>query len=684
MKKLLKCMVMAVASIGLAFTGCKIDDGGSTPIFWPIGGSGSSSVVAPEIDYDNSYLPEEVTYTQDAKSPKLKVKLANEDKGKWVYKWYKDDLLIEGVDSFVCLPDTSAAAVGGEFYYEVEVFNELSEKVSVRSKRVKVSVQKAVNPTETNAPEIDYDNSFLPEEVIYTQDAKSPKLMVQLANEDKGEWVYKWYKDGYLIEGVDSFVCLPDTSAAAVGGEFYYEVEVFNKLSETISVKSKKVKVLVQKAVNPTETNAAEVSISGVSNEGVTYTAGDTANAFTVSYSISKDSTHLEGDVSVEWFNENGEKVGDDASYTPVVPATEEGVKIYTYKVVVTNSCPDATGVDKIKKAEKEVTITVKSADMHVDSIYAAPIRIASNGITGKMEYVAGETASKLTVSSVVNEDENGKKGNVTYKWYTSKDDSAVAVATGEEYTPDISKADTVVSIWVEAINDCSATATTEPKIQSSGKIEVKITVKPQAITPALEDGQPRDGNYSMNETAEALMVRASANGTLSYQWYKNSEKSITGAEEIPGATSDSYVPSTTTEGVTYYYCVVTNTLNGTTKTNTSGIATVTVAEVIATPVSVVISNKTENSITTGNTKKYSVTVTLSNDTIVNNATWESDNSSIVSVDNEGNVTALKAGTAIIKATYTAGGVEKNDSVTITVTDAPVNNGNAGISIDFN
>lgn len=582
MKKLLKCMVMAVASIGLAFTGCKIDDGGSTPIFWPIGGSGSSSVVAAEIDYDNSYLPGEV---------------------------------------------------------------------------------------------------------IYAQDAKSPKLMVQLANEDKGEWVYKWYKDGHLIEGVDTFVCLPDTSAAAVGEDFRYEVEVFNKLNEKVSVKSKRVKVLVQKAVNPAETNAAEVSISGVSNEGVTYTAGDTAKPFTVSYSISKDSTHLEGDVSVKWFDENGVNVGNGDSYTPAVPATEDGVKIYRYKVVVTNSCPGATGADNIKKAEKEVTITVKSADMPVGSIFAAPIRIESNGITGKMEYVAGETASKLTVSSVVTEGENGKKGKVTYKWYTSKDGSAVA--TGVEYTPDISKyssvsANTAVSIWVEAINDCSDKATTEPKIQSSGKIEVKITVKPQATTPVLEDGQPKDGNYSKDETAAALMVRASANGTLSYQWYKNSTKSTTGATAISGAISDSYVPSTTTVGVTYYYCKVTNTLNGTTKTNNSGIATVTVAKVIATPVSVVISNKTENSITTGNTKKYSVTVTLSDGTKVYNATWESDNSSIVSVNNDGNVTALKAGTATITATYTAGGVEKNDSVSITVTDAPVGNGNAGISIDFN
>ena len=583
MKKLLKCMVMAVASIGLAFTGCKIDDGGSTPVFWPIGGSGSSSVVAPEIDYDNSYLPGE--------------------------------------------------------------------------------------------------------EVIYTQDAKSPKLEVKLTNEDKGEWVYKWYKDGHLIEGVDTFVCLPDTSAAAVGEDFRYEVEVFNKLNEKVFVKSKRVKVLVQKAVNPAETNAAEVSISGVSNEGVTYTAGDTAKPFTVSYSISKDSTHLKGDVSVKWFDENGVNVGNGDSYTPVVPATEDGVKIYRYKVVVINSCSEATGADKIKKAEKEVSITVKPADLPVDSIFAAPIRIKSNGITGKMEYVAGETASNLTVSSVVTEGENGKKGKVTYKWYTSKDGSAVA--TGVEYTPDISKyssvsANTAVSIWVEAINDCSDKATTEPKIQSSGKIEVKITVKPQATTPVLEDGQPKDGNYSKDETAAALMVRASANGTLSYQWYKNSTKSTTGATAISGAISDSYVPSTTTVGVTYYYCKVTNTLNGTTKTNNSGIATVTVAKVIATPVSVVISNKTENSITTGNTKKYSVTVTLRDGTKVYNANWESDNSSIVSVDNEGNVTAHKAGTATITATYTAGDVEKNDSVSITVTDAPVGNGNAGISIDFN
>ena len=72
MKKLLKCMVMAVASIGLAFTGCKIDDGGSTPVFLPIGGSGSSSVVAAEVSI-SGVTNESVIYTAGETANAFKV-----------------------------------------------------------------------------------------------------------------------------------------------------------------------------------------------------------------------------------------------------------------------------------------------------------------------------------------------------------------------------------------------------------------------------------------------------------------------------------------------------------------------------------------------------------------------------------------------------------------------------------
>ena len=48
--------------------------------------------------------------------------------------------------------------------------------------------------------------------------------------------------------------------------------------------------------------------------------------------------------------------------------------------------------------------------------------------------------------------------------------------------------------------------------------------------------------------------------GTLSYQWYSNTANNNTGGTEISGATSKSYTPPTGTEGITYYYVVVTNT----------------------------------------------------------------------------------------------------------------------------
>ena len=65
------------------------------------------------------------------------------------------------------------------------------------------------------------------------------------------------------------------------------------------------------------------------------------------------------------------------------------------------------------------------------------------------------------------------------------------------------------------------------------------------------------DGTYKVGATATALSVEATVSdgGTLTYQWYK-------GDEEIPGATSNSYTPSTEAAGTFTYKVVVTNTNN--------------------------------------------------------------------------------------------------------------------------
>lgn len=62
---------------------------------------------------------------------------------------------------------------------------------------------------------------------------------------------------------------------------------------------------------------------------------------------------------------------------------------------------------------------------------------------------------------------------------------------------------------------------------------------------------------YCVGDNAASLSI--SATGTSpAYQWYVNSVPSNTGGTIIPGATSQTYVPSTSSAGVNYYYCVVT------------------------------------------------------------------------------------------------------------------------------
>lgn len=57
----------------------------------------------------------------------------------------------------------------------------------------------------------------------------------------------------------------------------------------------------------------------------------------------------------------------------------------------------------------------------------------------------------------------------------------------------------------------------------------------------------------------------------LRYQWYSNNTKSNVGGTAIAGETSDSYVPSSTTPGIKYYYVVVSGSAGSDVTSNVSG-----------------------------------------------------------------------------------------------------------------
>ncbi len=111
------------------------------------------------------------------------------------------------------------------------------------------------------------------------------------------------------------------------------------------------------------------------------------------------------------------------------------------------------------------------------------------------------------------------------------------------------------------------------------GSAEITVKSAPTITGTSLSGATYGQGFGS----ASALTVTATGNG-LSYQWYKSTDaaNNTTGDDTSVGTNSNSYTPSTTTIGTSYYYCVVSGDCSPTATSNVSG------AIVITAPVPVV------------------------------------------------------------------------------------------------
>lgn len=92
-------------------------------------------------------------------------------------------------------------------------------------------------------------------------------------------------------------------------------------------------------------------------------------------------------------------------------------------------------------------------------------------------------------------------------------------------------------------------------------------TVRTDAQTPVINKQPATVKCYVGGNAALAINANVLDDGTLSYQWYKNSTGRIKNATPIDGATDSSYTADTSVVGTAYYFCVVTNTneaVNGT------------------------------------------------------------------------------------------------------------------------
>ena len=246
----------------------------------------------------------------------------------------------------------------------------------------------------------------------------------------------------------------------------------------------------------------------------------------------------------------------DDFVYTTTLDElqangwTPENVPNGTYYVYIHVECGDA--LPEMVYFQDAITIGAVPPD-------TPPITAHPQSAT----YTQGDTAAPLTITASGN-------GGLSYQWY--KDGEAITGETSNFYEP---STDTVGSTGYYCIVTNTLNGISETAQSNTAMITVNAPL-PVADTPTFSV-HPQSATYTQGDTAVALTITANGNGTLSYQWYKD-------GVAISDATLQTYTPSIDTVGSVEYYCIVSNMLNGATKTAQSNTATITTELAIVLP----------------------------------------------------------------------------------------------------
>ena len=223
-------------------------------------------------------------------------------------------------------------------------------------------------------------------------------------------------------------------------------------------------------------------------------------------------------------------RVGNKITYTytfTAVPESENGKKYFIRRPGILRSPPlPPVGV-------------VNSNSFKLNVQY---LKIKTQPVAPATPYCKEATAVPLTVVA------EGNDTNYTYQWYQNSTNSTAGAtpilgATQASYTPETNQEGTTY-YFVKVANDAACAAPVSNIIP--------VTVKPSmAITQ-----QPSNATYCQGQTGvQPFKVEATGSG-VTYEWFKNTSPIIHGGTTT-GVTTDTYTPTTTSTGITYYYCVV-------------------------------------------------------------------------------------------------------------------------------
>ncbi|WP_166240938.1 S-layer homology domain-containing protein [Paenibacillus turpanensis] len=481
------------------------------------------------------------------------------------YQWYSystngGTLLAGETNATLSVPTQTA----GTTYYYVVITNTDDSKTGQKTATVTSTVAKVtVNElSNAEAPVI----SMQPEDrtVIMGSPAN-----LSVAATGTGTLGYQWYSHtmnstlgGALLAGeTSSTFSAPTTVTGAV---YYYVVVTNTDVSKTgeksASVTSTAAKVTVNELINAeapvivTHPEDRTVSIDGPANLSVAATGN--------------------GVLSYQWYSQavnstiGGALLAGEMSSTFSAPTTVTGTTYYY--VTVTNTIDSLFGVKTASVTSAAAKVTVNElTNAEAPTIVTQPEdRTVSTGGLADLSVTA--TAS----------------GTLSYQWYSNLENSTIGgTLLADEITKTFFAPTTVTGTtyyyYVVVTNtDNSKTGEITASVTSAA---AKVTVNEltNAEAPTIVT-QPEDRSVSTGSAAN-LSVAATASGTLTYQWYSNTENSTAGGTLLTGATSSTFSAPTNVTGTVYYYVEVTNTNNSMTgmktATATSSAAKVTVMQ---------------------------------------------------------------------------------------------------------
>lgn len=179
---------------------------------------------------------------------------------------------------------------------------------------------------------------------------------------------------------------------------------------------------------------------------------------------------------------------------------------------------------------------------------------LLAGGTNGGTSFISNKTAMPGDIQSVKVYINSGASGQATYHcaFNTTECTARYVTGTAQKITGGNSHTYTCSVSGVRYF--CIALGNNK----NGQVLKVDVTYTAGGTPQPTISVDPKSATYGVDDVATELSVTAAphtSGKTLSYKWYSNSSESTDGAKQV--GTDETYTPSTSSAGTTYYYCVV-------------------------------------------------------------------------------------------------------------------------------